>query len=96
MNEDVSRIRLPERFDFDHHKIFSQAYKAALNKPGCASIILDFSDVDYLDSSALGLMVLLHREANSQGVSLAIEGASGVARDILNMANMQKLYDFRQ
>ncbi|MCE0555885.1 STAS domain-containing protein [Motilimonas sp. E26] len=60
-----------------------------------AYIELDFSQVQYLDSSALGMLVLMSKK-NEQSVQakLVIRGAQGNALDILEMANMAKLYAF--
>ena len=53
---------------------------------------IDFSQVQYLDSSALGMLVLLAKKASNQGVTVTLRGAQGTAKDILEMANMHKLF----
>jgi HptB-dependent secretion and biofilm anti anti-sigma factor len=60
----------------------------------CKEIVLDFSQVEYLDSSALGMMVLLQKKASGQNIKVKIKGARGATDDILKMANMQKLFEF--
>ena len=85
-------IPLPERFDFYYHKTFTYSYQSIIKLEGINHIILDFSRVLYLDSSALGMMVLLHRKAQELHISTSIKGAHGQAEEILNIANMQKLY----
>jgi anti-anti-sigma factor len=63
-----------------------------LTLPEVNHIILDFSRVLYLDSSALGMMVLLHRKAQELHISTSVKGAHGQANEILDIANMQKIY----
>ena len=87
------KISLPERFDFSFHREFLALYEEAFSSKICKHITLDFSRVNYLDSSALGMMVLLHKKAKLVNVSTAIIGANGTASDILKMTNLQKLYD---
>ena len=57
-------ISIPERFDFSTHKWFTETYDKALVTS--KEIVLDFSRVTYIDSSALGMMVLLHRKNRHQ------------------------------
>lgn len=90
---DLHVIRLPNRFDFSQHKIFTQQADVALQS-GARQLEIDFSQVQYLDSSALGMLVLLSKKASSQQVSIQLKGAQGTALDILMMANMQKIFSF--
>lgn len=88
-------LSLPERFDFSYNKTFSQQYQAIfLDTTGINKIVLDFSRVMYLDSSALGMMVLLQKKAKAAKIAVAIRGAKNTAEDILKMANFNKLYGF--
>ena len=90
-----SIIRLPERFDFGFHKTFSAAYEPLLKDKVLKEVELDFSLVQYLDSSALGMMVLLSKKFNARQVELSISGASGTAKDIIDMANLSKLFKIK-
>lgn len=87
-----STIRLPERFDFGYHKQFNAQYEHLLTDPTLKVLDIDFSQVQYLDSSALGMLVLLAKKFTGKPVQLSIRGAHGTARDILEMANLAKLY----
>ncbi|MEO5378638.1 MAG: STAS domain-containing protein [Magnetococcus sp. DMHC-6] len=48
-------IKLPERFDYQSRNEFVNSYKTS---PANTIFIIDFSDVLFLDSSALGLLLL--------------------------------------
>ncbi|MFB2753592.1 STAS domain-containing protein [Shewanella xiamenensis] len=88
----IQTIILPERFDFYYHKNFTRDYQQILTLKDVNHIILDFSRVLYLDSSALGMMVLLYRKTQEKGMSTSVKGAHGQAEEILTIANMQKIY----
>lgn len=88
-------IRLPDRFDFSYHKQFTESYEAYLNSPGLKEVEVDFNRVQYLDSSALGMLVLLAKKFDKPGITMTITGSSGAARDIIMMANMSKIYDIK-
>lgn len=87
-----SVISIPERFDFSTHKWFSESYEKALQDSN--EIVLDFSRVVYIDSSALGMMVLLMRKIREQNGTGYIRNATGTARDILDMANFETLFKY--
>lgn len=95
MADAIAVIRLPNRFDFSHHKLFSQHAEESFARGDVKSIEVDFSQVQYLDSSALGMLVLLAKKASAQNVSVSIRGAQGTALDILMMANLNKLYSIK-
>lgn len=85
-------INMPERFDFSTHGWFTKVYEEALTKN--QTIVLDFSRVNYVDSSALGMMVLLHRQLSTTSTKGYIRNVSGTAKDILDMANFEKLFSY--
>ncbi len=86
-------LHIPERFDFSYHKQFTEQYQAALSTDGISEIALDFSKVSYLDSSALGMMVLFQKKAKSKNVSVKIRGAQDSAKEILQIAHFDRLFD---
>jgi HptB-dependent secretion and biofilm anti anti-sigma factor len=89
-----SIIRLPSRFDYGYHTEFLAVYTPALASSNVSELILDFSRVDYLDSSALGMMVMLQKKSTGAGKKIKIKGAKGATEEILKMANMQKMFEF--
>jgi anti-anti-sigma factor len=91
MSEHV--IQIPERFDFGYHKEFTEEYQRLLADSRVTEIKLDFSRVGYLDSSALGMMVLLQKKAKRQNVSIGIRGPNESTKEILQIANFDQLFD---
>ncbi|MBC3765452.1 STAS domain-containing protein [Neptunicella marina] len=85
---------LPEKFDFGFNKEFMQQYQSGLSREGVTRIVLDFNRVTYLDSSALGMMVLLQKRAKEKNIRAVVRCAKGTANEVLKMANFQKLFDF--
>jgi HptB-dependent secretion and biofilm anti anti-sigma factor len=91
---EVESIRLPSRFDYSVHKQFSDTYLPMLDNMATKEVILEFSLVEYLDSSALGMMVLMQKKMFSKNIKVKIKGARGATDEILKMANMNKLFEF--
>lgn len=86
-------LQIPERFDFGYHKEFTDQYQTVLDSGTVSSIALDFSRVSYLDSSALGMMVLFQKKAKGKNISVRIRGAKDSAKEILQIANFDRLFD---
>jgi anti-anti-sigma factor len=80
------------RFDFNTHREFRNAYETALATPGVRTIHVDLKDVAYLDSSALGMLLLLKEKAEVTGQNVALVNSHGTVRDILDVANFNKLF----
>lgn len=86
-------LHIPERFDFGYHKAFTEQYQQILDAGGVTGIALDFSKVSYLDSSALGMMVLFQKKAKASNINVRIRGAKDSAKEILQIANFDRLFD---
>lgn len=91
----ISIVRIPERFDFSFHKKFTENTEVVLKDSKISLISLDFSQVSYLDSAALGMIVYLHKKAISANKKVDIINSSGVAAEILNVANINKLIQIK-
>lgn len=87
-------LNIPQRFDFGQHKSFTEQYSQMLEDQNCSKIVMDFSATEYLDSSALGMMVLLNKKAKTNNIKVSVTGAEGNAKDILLIANFEKLFEF--
>jgi anti-anti-sigma factor len=91
---ELETLRLPSRFDYSFHRQFGEMYTPIVESSVCKELILDFSQVEYLDSSALGMMVLLQKKFSTSNRKIKIKGARGATEEILKMANMQKIFEF--
>ena len=89
-------IAIPERFDFSFHKAFTDQYNKLLEENAGATITLDFSRVMYLDSAALGMVVLLKKRAKASGCDVEIVNAKGTALEVLEIANFEKMVTIRK
>lgn len=88
-------IAIPERFDFSFHKSFTEQYNKILEEKSGGTINLDFSRVLYLDSAALGMIVLLQKRAKASGHVVEITNAKGTALEVLEIANFDKMITIR-
>jgi len=83
-------ISIDGRFDFSCHQEFIEFYRAF--PQGEKKYVVDLSRTEYMDSSAMGMLLQLREYANrATGVSL-INGNESV-KDILRIANFDKLFN---
>ncbi len=80
------------RFDFNIHREFRQNYEDILATPGIREIAVDLSRVEYIDSSALGMLLLLREKAMDRNIRVDLEHAHGAVRSVLEVANFGRLF----
>ncbi len=86
----IVTITIVGRFDFSSHKEFRDTYAAT---DGVSSeYVVDMSGTEYLDSSALGMLLLLREHAGSEQAKISIKNAIPEVKDILVVSNFDKLF----
>jgi len=91
VNEGRAVIRLQGRFDFNAHRDFRDAIDSALSANAVA-VSVDFGSVEYLDSSALGMLLMLRDRAKGVGREVTLTNCRGAVKQILDIANFGKLF----
>lgn len=86
------RLALNGRFDFSSHREFRNACDEALQMPEIKVIEVDFGHVDYLDSSALGMLLLLREKAHNANLKVSLTNCTGLVQQVLDVANFQRLF----
>lgn len=85
-------IKLSGRFDFNTHREFRSAYENVVTDSGVREVQVDFGGVDYLDSSALGMLLMLRDKASGTGKEVGLVGVRGNVKQVLDIANFGKLF----
>ena len=88
-------IKLNGRFDFHSHRDFRAAYENALGSSSARDIEVDFANVDYLDSSALGMLLLFREKAEASSKRVFLTGVKGTVKQVLDIANFGKLFTIK-
>ncbi len=87
-----SVIRLEGRFDFSAHRAFRDAYESQLRDTQVQELEVDLGQVDYVDSSALGMLLVLKEKAAARAKAVALANCRGTVRQVLEIANFGKLF----
>ncbi|KQT67058.1 anti-anti-sigma factor [Pseudomonas sp. 2957] len=84
-------IAVKGRFDFGRHQEFRESYERLPHKP--ESIVVDLKEATYLDSSALGMLLLLRDHAGGDNSDIRVVNSSSDVKKILAISNFDKLFD---
>ncbi|WP_179527341.1 STAS domain-containing protein [Ectopseudomonas composti] len=78
------------RFDFASHQEFRDAYERTSVTPKRYQV--DLRDTSYLDSSALGMLLLLRDHAGGDSSQIRLLNCSSDVRKILAISNFEQLF----
>ncbi|CAN7332837.1 STAS domain-containing protein [Pseudomonas sp. GL-B-26] len=82
-------ISVKGRFDFAKHQEFRESYE----DKKLSAVVVDLKDATYLDSSALGMLLLLRDHAGGDSSDIRVVNSSTDVKKILAISNFDKLFD---
>lgn len=91
--EDELVINVAGRFDFSAHQDFRSAYEDLDRRP--QSYAVDMADATYLDSSALGMLLLLRDHAGGDESAIRICNCNEDVKKILVISNFGRLFSIQ-
>jgi anti-anti-sigma factor len=84
-------IKIQGRFDFSAHQEFRDAYEKTRQSPN--SYVVDMKETTYLDSSALGMLLLLRDHAGGDNSDIKIRNCNPDVKKILTISNFEQLFN---
>lgn len=88
-NGALMKISVTGRFDFHAHREFRDAYQ---RQSAGLKYLVDLRATEYMDSSALGMPLLLREYAGGDHAKILITNARPEIRNILSVANFEKMF----
>lgn len=95
IHNQTGRIDFIDKFDFNTHRDFKQAYTEMLKNPSIQEIEIGMQHLVALDSAALGMLILLRERAAAVNKSVALVNPTGYVSKLLEVANFDKLFQLR-
>jgi len=89
-------IDMTGRFDFQVHRDFKDAYAPLLDNAAVREIEIEMSEVNYMDSAALGMLLLLSERANAANKLVVLANASGTVSRVLEVANFSNIFNIKR
>jgi anti-sigma B factor antagonist len=65
----------------------------ALLDEGVASLTLDFSGLEYIDSSGLGMLISINKRCMQKGGKIRITELRGVAEELFKLTRLDLVFD---
>lgn len=87
-SSDCITLHVGERFDFSVHRGF---HDACLAKPRARSYVIDLEGVGSMDSSALGMLLLLREHAGGDDADIRVVNASDDLRNTFRVAGLDRM-----
>ncbi|HLO65766.1 MAG TPA: STAS domain-containing protein [Holophaga sp.] len=88
----VATIGLDGRFTFEAHAAFKACTRNALDTGGLERLVLDMSQVTYLDASSLGMILLLREAAEAVHVTVELHRPSAPVMSLLEVVRFERLF----
>jgi anti-anti-sigma factor len=87
---DAVTLEIADEFTYGTRKEFSAPVER-LRQSGCSHLILNMTQVTFLDSAAIGLLALVAQQFTAEQRTLSLVGPQGTVKQVLDIANISKL-----
>jgi len=91
-DNNMLRIEIDGRFDFTLHKEFRDIYTNSNINSKVSKYIIDLTATNYMDSSALGMLLLLREYAGGESAQIEVIGCNSEIKEILEISNFDRLF----
>jgi anti-anti-sigma factor len=92
INNNKAVVKLHGRFDFSAHREFRESCNSCLVAAQVREIQLDMGGVEYLDSSALGMLLMLKERADATARRIVLSDCRGTVKQVLEIANFGRIF----
>lgn len=89
----ILTIIISGRFDISAYKEFGHAYADEIDS--VSKYVIDMAECEYLDSSALGMLLMLRERTGSETEKIDVINLSPAIKNIFTMANFDKLFNIQ-
>lgn len=89
-------IALRGNFTFSDHAVF-KSLLTELEKNKGQPVTISLAEVSYVDSAAMGMLLLLRDRLTAPGqlCGISLSGASGMVKKVLHLSNFDQLFIMR-
>jgi len=77
------------RFDFNIHSDFRDSYREL---PGTTRFVIDLANSSFMDSSAMGMLLLLREHAGEKASDIRLQNCNVDIKKILSISNLDKMF----
>lgn len=81
-----------DKIDLEFSIRYKSRMKDVIRSDTYKNVIVDLSETNYIDSSVIGMFLLLKRTANEQGVDFILRGVNDDIKGLLIMGQFDKIF----
>lgn len=89
IHDHTATLKLEGSFTYTQRKLFQDTLKR-LSSSDVEHVIVDLAQVPFLDSAALGLLMITHRQLVADKRRLSLVHPQATVRQIIELANLHK------
>ncbi|NBO17628.1 MAG: anti-sigma factor antagonist [Proteobacteria bacterium] len=89
--DSTRRIVMSGQFTFSDNQKFKQVL-ALLDDSQMKALVVDFTEVDFIDSAGLGMLLLLRDECQARNIAISIAAAKGQVEKIFLISKFDQLF----
>jgi anti-anti-sigma factor len=89
---DSGVIRLAGRFDYTTRVQFMRVAEDCVARAPAGEIRVDMGELEYIDSSALGMLLMMRDKARKLDKTIALVSACGRVREVIDTAQFDRLF----
>jgi anti-anti-sigma factor len=89
IHDHTATLKLEGSFTYTQRKLFQDTLKNLVTK-NVEHIVVDLAQVPFLDSAALGLLMITHRQLVADKRRLSLAYPQATVRQIIELANLHK------
>ncbi len=87
-------VSLQGRFTFSDNPKFREIILDKIRGNEVKQIVLNMDKLEFVDSAALGMLLLGYDEAKEHHKSLSLQGVTGQVKRIFNMARFEQFFSY--
>ncbi len=95
INKDELKLSLEGKFTFADSKSFNEILKDISNST-YKKVIIDLGSVDFIDSAALGILLLARDKCDKSSTSLVVRNPKGQVRQMFDISRFSDLFKIEQ
>lgn len=86
--DDVVTLVVAGELDLSSGEVVTRAIGRAVSTDGVRAVVVDLSELRFVDSSGIAVLLKGRREADRTGVSYRVTGATGVVNQVLSLTGV--------
>jgi len=95
LNNGVLEVQMAGRFTFNDNNIFRPVLDN-IAKEGIRCVVFDIGQTEYMDSAALGMLLLARDEAERNSCSIVLKSPQGYIKKLFTVSKFYEMFNIEE